>query len=196
MSIVTSEADYYALKVSGRGAADAVVDAVTDTLQSRLVDPSPIHFTLKELVRKLHISKPALNVMCILGKLYPNDATAFSKTGLEGDWDASKAGVCMKLPIHPKWKVELASGKSRDAWTKIIMSDDLCHELILRNLKSILCSRISQTGHDIVLQRLSDAELVIEGKQLPFVYLTAYITVEKLHDMLSMTTNRKRLKGK
>lgn len=96
------------------------MDAVTDTLQSRLVDPSPIHFTLKELVRKLHISKPALNVMCILGKLYPNDVTAFSKTGLEGDWDASKAGVCMKLPVHPKWKVELASGKSRDAWTKII----------------------------------------------------------------------------
>ncbi|CAI2729056.1 unnamed protein product [Schistosoma spindalis] len=184
----------YQCKVSERGAGDAVVGAVTDTLQSRLVNPYPIHFTLKKLVRKLHISKPALNVMCILGKLYPNDITAFSKTGLEGDWDASKAGVCMKLPVHPKWKVELASGKNRDAWTKIIMSGDLCHELILRNLKSILCSRISQTGHDIVLQRLSDAELVIEGKQLPFVYLTAYITVEKLHDMLSMTANRKRLK--
>ncbi|CAH8540830.1 unnamed protein product [Schistosoma haematobium] len=189
-----SSACSYRCKVSGRGAGDAAVDAVTDTLQSRLVDPSPIHFTLKELVRKLHISKPALNVMCILGKLYPSDVTAFSKTGLEGDWDASKAGACMKLPVHPKWKVELASGKSRDAWIKIIMSGDLCHELILRNLKSILCSRISQTGHDIVLQRLSDAELVIEGKQLPFVYLTAYITVEKLHDMLSMTANRKRLK--
>ncbi|CAH8545388.1 unnamed protein product [Schistosoma haematobium] len=189
-----SSACFYRCKVSGRGAGDAAVDAVTDTLQSRLVDPSPIHFTLKELVRKLHISKPALNVMCILGKLYPSDVTAFSKTGLEGDWDASKAGACMKLPVHPKWKVELASGKSRDAWIKIIMSGDLCHELILRNLKSILCSRISQTGHNIVLQRLSDAELVIEGKQLPFVYLTAYITVEKLHDMLSMTANRKRLK--
>ncbi|CAH8544456.1 unnamed protein product [Schistosoma rodhaini] len=181
-------------KVSEKGAGDAVVGAVTDTLQSRLVDPSPIHFTLKKLVRKLHISNPALNVMCILGKSYPNDATTFSKMGLEGDWDASKAGVCMRLPFHSKWRVELTAGKSRDAWTKIITSGDLCHELILRNLKSILCSRISQTGHDIVLQRLSNVELVIEGKQLPFVYLTAYIAVEKLHDMLSMTANRKRLK--
>uniref|UniRef100_A0A5K4F2R5 TROVE domain-containing protein n=1 Tax=Schistosoma mansoni TaxID=6183 RepID=A0A5K4F2R5_SCHMA len=182
-------------KVSEKGAGDAVVGAVTDTLQSRLVDPSPIHFTLKKLVRKLHISNPALNVMCILGKSYPNDATTFSKMRLEGDWDASKAGVCMRLPFHSKWRVELTAGKSRDAWTKTITSGDLCHELILRNLKSILCSHISQTGHDIVLQRLSNVELVIEGKQLPFVYLTAYIAVEKLHDMLSMTANRKRLKA-
>ena len=39
---------------------------------------------------------------------------------LEGDWDASKAGVCMRLPFHSKWRVELTAGKSRDAWTKII----------------------------------------------------------------------------
>ncbi|KAH8877569.1 Telomerase protein component 1 [Schistosoma japonicum] len=181
-------------KICSRSSGGTMMSVLADTFLSRVSDSSPTLFTLKDLIRKLHISKPAFNVMCALGKVYPKDTTAFAKMGLEGDWDASKAGLRMKLPVHSKWKVRSAADKSPHSWTKAIMSGALSHELILQNLKSIICSSISQNGHGIVLQRLSNPELVIEGKQLPVAYITAYMTVEKLHDILSKNTYSKRFK--
>ncbi|CAH8296212.1 unnamed protein product [Schistosoma turkestanicum] len=185
-----SDKCFHKSKISGGVAGGIMVDIATDSLQSRLVDPSPISFTLKDVVRKLHISRPAFNVMCILGKLYPADITAFSKMGLEGDWDASKGGVRMKLPIQSKWKLGLAAGKSRTTWAKIIMSGDLCHESILTNLKGILCSRIPQGGHDIVLQRLSNPVSVYSSSLLSmrFIILSFSHINPKLEQRLVTTT--------
>lgn len=55
-----------------------------------------ICFTLKQLIRKLHIVKPVGHVLGILGKKYPSSHEEFVNMGMEGDFDASRAGTRMR----------------------------------------------------------------------------------------------------
>jgi telomerase protein component 1 len=55
--------------------------------------------TLKQLIRQLHIAAPPVEVMSILGKKYPATQEEFTRLGLPGTFDPSRAGKRMKLPI-------------------------------------------------------------------------------------------------
>lgn len=44
-------------------------------------------FTLKKLIRQLHIQAPAEHVMCLIGKKYPLDAEEFRRARLPGRFD-------------------------------------------------------------------------------------------------------------
>ncbi|KAL6055035.1 Merozoite surface protein 1 [Balamuthia mandrillaris] len=48
--------------------------------------------TLSYLVKRLHLSSPAENVLAVLGKRYPATIQEFLKCGLKGPFDPSKAG--------------------------------------------------------------------------------------------------------
>ncbi|VDO74876.1 unnamed protein product [Schistosoma margrebowiei] len=112
---------YKQLKALKRSQNGVVVSKDIDAIIYRLAHSPRIYFTIKELIRRLHISRPKFNVMCVLGKPYPSDITDFIRMGLEGDWDSSKAGTCMKFPIPVTWETELSvNGNNSDSWSKLI----------------------------------------------------------------------------
>ncbi|CAH8536159.1 unnamed protein product [Heterobilharzia americana] len=180
--VTTNNASKSKMNVKSSG-DDLEGDISGEDSSLELTETPSIFFSLKYLVRKLHISKPVNTVMCILGKLYPSDSAEFIQMSLEGEWDASKAGLRMRLPGNSTWKKELS-----------ISSEKLSHSTILQNLESIITSNISQIQHDVILQSLSKLELVIKGRQLPITYLTAYMTIERLKEKLSINTYLQRVK--
>ncbi|VDP52318.1 unnamed protein product [Schistosoma mattheei] len=192
-------AEYYAaLKRSQNG---VVVSTDIDAIIYSLAHSPRIYFTIKELIRRLHISRPKFNVMCVLGKPYPSDSTDFIRMGLEGDWDSSKAGTCMKFPIPVTWETELSvNGNNSDSWSKLITLNKVPHMAMLRNLRNILMSGIQDDLHEIVLKRLTDPRIIIEGKQFPFRYFSAFDTIDKLERrfrfqrFLSLTSAKELLK--
>ncbi|KAH8877567.1 Telomerase protein component 1 [Schistosoma japonicum] len=162
---------------------NGAVDVDIDTVLYRFTNSPRTYFTIKELIRRLHISKPRFSVMCILGKTYPLDSTDFIRMGLEGQWDSSKAGTRMKLPVPITWETELSiNGNNAESWAKLITLNKVPHMALLRNLRNILRSGIPNSIHEIVLKRLTDPRIVIEGKQFPLRYLTAFDTIDRLKD--------------
>jgi telomerase protein component 1 len=55
-------------------------------------------FTLKRLIRQLHISEPVEHVWCLLGKRYPESSELFYQSRLPGVYEAERANKRMKLP--------------------------------------------------------------------------------------------------
>ena len=45
-------------------------------------------FTLKQLIRKLHITAPVDHVMSLIGKKYPADLDSFYLSKLPGTWNS------------------------------------------------------------------------------------------------------------
>ena len=64
-------------------------------------------FTLKQLIRQLHISNPVDNVMSLIGKKYPSSFEEFMQAKLPGIYDSEKAGKRMKLPIPETWETQV-----------------------------------------------------------------------------------------
>lgn len=79
--------------------------------------------TLKSLIRLLHISEPASNVMSLLGKPYPSEITDFYRIGLEGEWQPELAGTRMHLPVPYTWETTLSNtpyAEQLSAWEALI----------------------------------------------------------------------------
>jgi telomerase protein component 1 len=55
-------------------------------------------FTLKRLIRQLHISEPVEHVWCLLGKRYPETSELFYQSRLPGVFEAERSNKRMKLP--------------------------------------------------------------------------------------------------
>lgn len=55
-------------------------------------------FTLKRLIRQLHISEPVEHVWCLLGKKYPATSEEFYLSRLPGVFQGERANKRMKLP--------------------------------------------------------------------------------------------------
>jgi telomerase protein component 1 len=55
-------------------------------------------FTLKRLIRQLHISEPVEHVWCLLGKRYPETSELFYQSRLPGVFEPERANKRMKLP--------------------------------------------------------------------------------------------------
>ncbi len=55
-------------------------------------------FTLKRLIRQLHISEPVEHVWCLLGKRYPETSELFYLSRLPGVFEPERANKRMKLP--------------------------------------------------------------------------------------------------
>ncbi|XP_019665763.2 telomerase protein component 1 isoform X1 [Ailuropoda melanoleuca] len=138
-------------------------------------------FTLKKLVRRLHIREPAQHVQALLGYRYPSNLQMFSRSRLPGAWDASRAGKRMKLPRPETWERELSlRGNKASVWEELIDSGKLPFMAMLRNLCNLLRAGISARHHELVLQRLQHENSVIHSRQFPFRFLNAH---DSIHDL-------------
>uniref|UniRef100_A0A8C6XEC4 TROVE domain-containing protein n=1 Tax=Naja naja TaxID=35670 RepID=A0A8C6XEC4_NAJNA len=131
-------------------------------------------FSLKNLIHRLHISEPAQHVMSLLGRRYPTDLPSFSRSRLPGPWDPALAGTRMQLPVPQTWDRELSyRGNKAAVWEELI-GRKLPFMAMLRNLRNILRSGVSERHHQHLLKRLEDKDSVIRSRQLPFRFLSAY----------------------
>uniref|UniRef100_A0A1I8JR97 TROVE domain-containing protein n=1 Tax=Macrostomum lignano TaxID=282301 RepID=A0A1I8JR97_9PLAT len=108
-------------------------------------------FTLKQLVRQLHINKASRSRDVPDRKRYPDSLAEFYKTGLPGEFDATRrASGCACGAARP--------GRRR------------CPPVATRRVKH----------HNMVLSGLQDEGSVINSKQFPFRFFSAYQALDVL----------------
>lgn len=89
------------------------------------------------------------------------------------------------LPIAVRWETELSTkGNNKEVWESLIENDELGYMAMLRNLRNILKSEPSNIQK--VYDKLSNKEEVLNSKQLPFRFYSAYKEICEL----SNTTNK------
>ncbi|XP_015251183.1 PREDICTED: telomerase protein component 1 [Cyprinodon variegatus] len=151
-----------------------------------VVDKKQGEFSLKKLIKKLHIKEPADLVMAILGKKYPSDAKAFIHSGIKGVWDPDRAGQRMKLKEPQTWERLLSmEGNKAATWQKLIDSRSLPFMAMLRNLRNMITKGISEAHHKKILSRLTNKNAIIQSRQFPFRFLAAYKVIMELRALAS-----------
>ncbi|XP_024136918.1 telomerase protein component 1 isoform X2 [Oryzias melastigma] len=139
------------------------------------VDKKQSEFNMKKMIKRLHINDPAEHVMAILGKKYPRDLKSFTHSGLKGAWDRDRAGQRMKLKEPRTWEQLLsAEGNKAATWEKLIDSKSLPFMAMLRNLRNMIIKGISEAHHKKILSRLTNQKAVVQSRQFPFRFLSAY----------------------
>ncbi|GBL79077.1 Telomerase protein component 1 [Araneus ventricosus] len=140
-------------------------------------------FTLKQLIRLLHLDSPANEIMCLIGKKYPETAEAFRKSKLPGIWDSRRAGQRMKLPVPETWETQIsAHGNKPEIWEQLIDHSKLPYMAMLRNLRNVILSGISQKHHEKVLKHLKSKGAVINSRQTPLQFFEAFKILEDVKD--------------
>ncbi|CAD2215810.1 TROVE domain containing protein, putative [Angomonas deanei] len=138
-------------------------------------------FTYKQLVRMLHITKPAYSVCCLLGKRYPPSLEEFKTMGLHEspdgrrrEFDPSKCGTRMRLAIPETWETRLAKDGNKGAvWDDLFANNRVPFMAMLRNLRNIVLHQCSVETYTQVIRRLSSEEEVANSKQFPYRFYTA-----------------------
>ncbi|XP_059178831.1 telomerase protein component 1-like [Physella acuta] len=147
-------------------------------------------FTIKHLIRKLHIREPVEHVMSIIGKKYPSTIEEFYKSRLPGTWEEEKAGKRMKLPVPETWETQVSlKGNKAKTWEDLIDHKKLPYMAMLRNLRNMIKAGISPKHHNIVLKRLCDQKSVINSKQFPFRFFSAYKVLTDLEESFEENQN-------
>ncbi|KAM9458628.1 telomerase protein component 1 isoform 1-T2 [Salvelinus alpinus] len=155
-----------------------------------VVDKKQSEFSLKKMIKRLHIKEPAQHVLAILGKRYPGDPKAFSRSGLSGVWDRERAGQRMKLKQPDTWERKLSQeGNKASTWEKLIDSNSLPFMAMLRNLRNMITQGISERHHQKILGRLTFRKAVIQSRQFPFRFLSAYKVIMELNNMARASAN-------
>ncbi|XP_064629950.1 telomerase protein component 1-like [Lineus longissimus] len=140
-------------------------------------------FTLKQLIRKLHITEPVDNVMALIGKKYPSTLEEFYKCRLPGTWEEEKAGKRMKLPTPETWETQVSlKGNKAATWEDLLDKKKLPFMAMLRNLRNMIDAGISKKHHGWVLKKLGDENAVSNSKQFPFRFFSAYEVLRGLEE--------------
>ncbi|XP_078056692.1 telomerase protein component 1-like, partial [Mustelus asterias] len=143
------------------------------------------HFSLKKLVRWLHLKEPTYHIMCLLGRRYPSDLQSFSRSRLPGPWDSRRAGERMKFQSPETWERQLSlRGNTVKVWEELIDNQKLPFMAMLRNLRNLIAAGISSQHHKRILDRLTDKNSVIRSRQFPFRFLAAYKVLAELQERL------------
>ncbi|XP_068460550.1 telomerase protein component 1 [Clinocottus analis] len=151
-----------------------------------VVDKKQNEFSLKKMIRKLHIKEPAEYVMAILGKKYPADPKTFIRSGIKGSWDRERAGQRMKLKVPETWERLLSlEGNKAATWEKLIDNNSLPFMAMLRNLRNMITQGISEAHHNKILSRLTNKKAVIQSRQFPTRFLAAYKIMLELNILAS-----------
>ncbi|KAM5194150.1 telomerase protein component 1 [Mantella aurantiaca] len=138
-------------------------------------------FSLKSLIQRLHISKPANHVMSLLGCRYPKDLASFSRSGLEGPWQSYLSGQRMKLKQPETWERELSQkGNIGPVWESLLDNHKVPFMALLRNLRNMIRAGISKKHHMAVNARLTNQHAVIKSRLFPFRFLSAYKVIQDL----------------
>lgn len=140
-----------------------------------------LSFTLKQLIRKIHICEPVEHVMCLVGKRYPEDPEGFRKSRLPGTWDQDRAGKRMKLPTPETWETQVSTkGNKAKTWEDLIDHNKLPFMAMLRNLRNLVLAGVSQKHHQWAIRKLNDERAVINSRQFPFRFFSAYEVLGEL----------------
>jgi hypothetical protein len=143
-------------------------------------------YTLKQLVRQLHVCKPVENVMCLLGKKYPANFEEFIKSKLPGLFVSERAGKRMKLVTPETWETQVSmKGNKASVWEQLIDNKKLPYMAMLRNLRNMIKCGISERHHVWVIKKLQDEGAVVHSRQFPFRFFTAYEVLDELLDELN-----------
>ncbi|XP_034559516.1 telomerase protein component 1-like [Notolabrus celidotus] len=154
----------------------------------QVVDKKQSEFSMKKLIKKLHLKEPAEHVMAILGRKYPADLKSFTKSGMKGEWDRERAGQRMKLKEPETWDRLLSlKGNKAATWEKLIDNKSLPFMAMLRNLRNMITKGISEAHHNKILSRLTNKKAVIQSRQFPFRFLAAYKVIMQLQTLASAT---------
>ncbi|XP_075925797.1 telomerase protein component 1 [Petromyzon marinus] len=138
-------------------------------------------YSLKYMIRNLHISKPVHSVMSLLGKRYPGDLATFARSGLPGAFDSRRAGTRMKLAVPETWETQVSlRGNRAEVWEELIDHKKLPFMAMLRNLSNLICAGISPAHHAVVLRTLTSKDSVVRSKQFPFRFFSAYEVLSEL----------------
>ncbi|CAL8278850.1 unnamed protein product [Lota lota] len=145
------------------------------------IDKKQKEFNMKKMIARLHIKEPAQHVMAILGKKYPASARQFIHSGLRGEWDRKRAGQRMKLEQPETWERLLSQqGNKAATWEQLIDNKSLPFMAMLRNLRNMITQGISEAHHQQILDRLTNKKAVVQSRQFPLRFLTAYKVVMEL----------------
>jgi hypothetical protein len=138
-------------------------------------------FTLKQLIRQLHISKPIQHVFGLLGKKYPESYDDYVKSGLPGLYESEKAGKRMRLAIPETWETQISmKGNKASVWEQLIDNKKLPYMVMLRNLRNMVKAGIDEKHHQWVIKKLQDEGAVINSKQFPISFFSAYDVIDEL----------------
>ncbi|XP_037643580.1 telomerase protein component 1 isoform X2 [Sebastes umbrosus] len=149
-----------------------------------VVDKKQSEFSIKKMIKKLHIKEPAEYVMAILGRKYPADLKAFTHSGIKGSWDRERAGTRMKLKEPETWERLLSlEGNKAATWEKLIDNKSLPFMAMLRNLRNMISKGISEAHHKKILSRLTNKTAVIQSRQFPIRFLAAYKVIMELNTL-------------
>ncbi|XP_054623593.1 telomerase protein component 1 isoform X2 [Dunckerocampus dactyliophorus] len=152
--------------------------------EKKVVDKKQSEFNMKKMIKLLHIKEPAEHVMAILGRKYPSDLKTFNRSGLTGAWEQERVGQRMKLKEAETWERLLSlEGNKAATWEKLIDSKSLPFMAMLRNLRNMISQGISETHHQKVLSRLNNKKAVLQSRQFPFRFLSAYKVIMELRHM-------------
>lgn len=152
--------------------------------KKKVVDKKQIEFSLKKMIQRLHIKEPAENVMAVLGRKYPSDAKAFTHSGMKGTWDRERAGQRMKLKEPETWERLLSrEGNKAQTWEKLIDNNSLPFMAMLRNLRNMIVTGISEAHHKKILSKLTNKKAVIQSRQFPIRFLAAYKVIMELQTL-------------
>ncbi|XP_064201609.1 telomerase protein component 1 [Anguilla rostrata] len=167
---------------------------ITRNLQRPVVDKKASVFSLKKMIQRLHIRDPAEHVMPILGKRYPRDVQAFSRSGLSGAWQRERAGQRMRLQQPDSWERSLSQeGNKARTWEGLIDRKSLPFMAMLRNLRNMISVGISETHHRRILARLTNKEAVIRSRQFPFRFLSAHKSILELKKLVKEMPSSKEI---
>ncbi|KAM7379694.1 hypothetical protein PAMP_005228 [Pampus punctatissimus] len=153
------------------------------------VNKKQSEFSMKKMIEKLHIKEPAEHVMAVLGRKYPADVKAFSRSGMKGVWERERAGQRMKLKQPETWERLLSrEGNKAATWEKLIgllNNKSLPFMAMLRNLRNMITQGISEAHHQKILNTLTNKKAVIQSRQFPFRFLAAYKVIIELQTLAS-----------
>ena len=146
-----------------------------------------LKFTLKQIIRKIHISQPVDHVMCLVGKKYPETPEDFRRSGLPGTWDQDRAGKRMKLPVPETWETQVSlKGNKAKVWEELIDHKKLPFMAMLRNIRNLIIAGVSLAHHKWVIERLTDERAVVNSRQFPFRFFSAYEVLNQLENQSKM----------
>ncbi|XP_077088615.1 telomerase protein component 1 [Siphateles boraxobius] len=160
---------------------DSILKQYLESQNRATKDKKQSEFNFRKMIKHLHIKESAEHVMAILGKKYPSDLKAFSRSGLSGVWERERAGKRMKLKQPDTWECKLSQeGNKAATWEKLIDGKSLPFMAMLRNLRNMISTGISEKHHSMILNRLTSKNAVIQSRQFPFRFLSAYKVVLEL----------------
>ncbi|EDQ90252.1 uncharacterized protein MONBRDRAFT_7351 [Monosiga brevicollis MX1] len=144
-------------------------------------DLEKLTFSLKQLIRKLHVVQPARLVMGVLGKPYPNTSDEFRLAGLEGVWDPERAGQRMRLAVPITWETQVsAHGNKAETWERLMDKRKLPFMAMLRNLRNLVQAQVNKKYHNIVCSKLSDPDTIAHSRQFPFAFFNAFEVLDRM----------------